>query len=57
MDTNLNINEKSFESEFNKRYGDKEDEDKAAAALAAAEKQVGQLNFEKLSEGNMICWN
>jgi hypothetical protein len=47
VDNNLNINEKSFESEFNKRYGDKEDEDKAAAALAAAEKQVDQLNYLK----------
>ena len=40
VDTDLNISEKAFESEFNKRYGDKEDEQKAAAALAAAEQQV-----------------
>ncbi len=44
MDTDLNISEKAFESEFNKRYGDKDDEQKAAAALAAAEQQVSELN-------------
>jgi hypothetical protein len=43
VDTDLNISEKAFESEFNKRYGDKEDEQKAAAALAAAEQQVSQF--------------
>ncbi len=40
VDTNLNESEKAFESEFNKLYGDKEDEKKAAKALADAEKQV-----------------
>jgi hypothetical protein len=42
VDTNLNINEKSFESEFNERYGDKVDKYKAESALGAAEKQVDQ---------------
>ena len=42
MDTNLNETEKAFESEFNKLYGDKEDEKKAAQALADAEKQAGK---------------
>ena len=40
QDTDLDISEKVFEAEFNKLYGDKKEEDKAAAALAAAEKQV-----------------
>ncbi len=40
QDTNLNISEKVFESEFNKLYGSAQDEAKAAAALADAEKQV-----------------
>jgi hypothetical protein len=40
VDTNLNESEKAFESEFNKLYGDKDDEKKAAKALADAEKQV-----------------
>jgi hypothetical protein len=42
VDTNLNESEKAFESEFNKLYGDKEDEKKAAQALADAEKQAGK---------------
>ena len=40
VDTNLDISEKVFESEFNKRYGDQISEKNAAGALAAAEKQV-----------------
>jgi hypothetical protein len=40
QDTNLDISEKVFESEFNKLYGSAQDEAKAAAALADAEKQV-----------------
>jgi len=45
VDTNLNESEKAFESEFNKLYGDKEDEKKAAQALAEAEKQVGKVSL------------
>jgi hypothetical protein len=55
VDTNLNINGKFFESEFNERYGDKVDKYKAESALGAAEKQVDQLNCSELSEGRMIC--
>ncbi len=44
QDTNLDISEKVFESEFNKLYGSAQDEAKAAAALADAEKQV-LINF------------
>ena len=40
VDTDLHESEKAFESEFNKLYGDKDAEQKAAAALAANEKQV-----------------
>jgi hypothetical protein len=40
IDTDLHESEKAFESEFNKLYGDKEDEQKAGNALLAAEKQV-----------------
>ena len=40
QDTNLEISEKVFESEFNKLYGTAQDEAKAAVALAKAEKQV-----------------
>jgi hypothetical protein len=43
VDTDLNESEAAFESEFNKRYGDKESEQKAAAALAASEKQVNPI--------------
>ena len=40
QDTNLGESEKVFESEFHKLYPNSKDEAKAAAALAAAEKQV-----------------
>ncbi len=40
QDTDLNISEQVFEAEFNKLYANKEDEDKAAVALAAAEQEV-----------------
>ena len=40
IDTDLNESEKEFEAEFRKIYGDAESEKKAAAALAASEKQV-----------------
>ena len=40
QDTNLNISEEVFESEFGKLYATAEDEAKAAEALAAAEDQV-----------------
>jgi hypothetical protein len=40
VDTDLHESEKAFESEFNKLYGDKDDEQKAGNALLAAEKQV-----------------
>jgi hypothetical protein len=43
VDTDLDESEEAFESEFNKRYGDQASEKKAAAALAAAEKQVHNL--------------
>jgi hypothetical protein len=49
VDTNLNESEKAFESEFNKLYGDKEDEKKAAQALAEAEKQVGNFSLMELT--------
>jgi hypothetical protein len=54
VDTDLNISEKAFESEFNKRYGDKEDEQKAAAALAAAEQQVQWLPLNRITLGQSI---
>ncbi len=54
MDTDLNISEKAFESEFNKRYGDKEDEQKAAAALAAAEQQVQWMPLNRITLGQSI---
>jgi hypothetical protein len=40
VDTDLHESEKAFESEFSKRYGDKEDEKLAAEALSASENQV-----------------
>ena len=40
VDTNLSESEAAFESEFNKRYANKGEEQRAAAALSAAEKQV-----------------
>ena len=40
VDVDLNETEKEFEDEFRKRYGDAESEKRAAAALAASEKQV-----------------
>jgi hypothetical protein len=40
QDTDLNLSEKEFEAEFNKLYNNKKEEARAAAALAAAEKQV-----------------
>ena len=43
QDTNLNLNEKTFESEFHKLYPSSKEEAKAAAALAAAEQQVALL--------------
>ena len=43
QDTNLGESEKVFESEFHKLYPNSKDEAKAAAALAAAEKQVHKL--------------
>jgi len=54
VDTDLNISEKAFESEFNKRYGDKEDEQKAAAALAAAEQQVQWIPLNRITLGQSI---
>ena len=36
----MDESEQAFESEFKKRYADKESEQKAAAALAASEKEV-----------------
>jgi hypothetical protein len=54
VDTDLNISEKAFESEFNKRYGDKEDEQKAAAALAAAEQQVQWMPLNRITLGQSI---
>ena len=43
QDNNLNLSEQVFESEFHKLYPSSKDEAKAAAALAAAEQQVGLL--------------
>ena len=43
QDNNLNLSEQVFESEFHKLYPSSKDEAKAAAALAAAEKQVALL--------------
>ena len=40
QDTDLHISEQVFEAEFNKLYATKEDEAKAAVALAAAEQEV-----------------
>jgi hypothetical protein len=54
VDTDLNISEKAFESEFNKRYGDKEDEQKAAAALAAAEQQVHWMQLNRITLSQSI---
>ncbi len=49
VDTDLDESEEAFESEFNKRYGDQASEKKAAAALAAAEKQVRNLTWPNLT--------
>ena len=40
QDTSLDLGEKVFESEFNKKYGSKAEEAAASAALAENEKQV-----------------
>ena len=40
IEINVDESEQAFESEFKKRYADKESEQKAAAALAASEKEV-----------------
>jgi hypothetical protein len=44
IDVDLSESEQVFESQFKKRYGDKESEQRAAAALAASEKEVCGLN-------------
>jgi hypothetical protein len=51
QDTNLNLNEKTFESEFHKVYPSSKDEAKAAAALAAAEKQVAKTFAKSKGKG------
>jgi hypothetical protein len=43
IDTDLSESEEAFESEFHKLYGDKQSEQRAAAALAAAEKRVNDI--------------
>ena len=52
QDTNLNLNEKIFESEFHKLYPSGKDEAKASAALAAAEQQVPWDPFA----GKLLDW-
>ncbi len=47
MDTDINESEKVFEAEFKKLYGDADSEKEAAAALAAAEKQVNTNFFNR----------